>query len=168
MRVRVLNPPEPDWERPKVRNDDSIVLEVRIGGVAFILPGDITRAVEPPVIGALDHAPLTIVKAPHHGSAGSSTPAFVDALHPAAVIFSAGKRNPFGHPAPAVVERYRTAGAQVFSTANDGAIVVDTDGKTIRVWTWASSRRWTARVNAADLRNEGTKARRHEGVRGGG
>ena len=39
-------------------------------------------------------------------------PRFVAALHPAAVIFSAGRRNPFGHPAPAVVDRYRAAGAQ--------------------------------------------------------
>jgi len=81
-----------------------------------------------------------IVKAPHHGSAGSSSQAFVDALHPAAVIFSAGRRNPFGHPAPVVVERYRAAGARVFSTADDGAVVVDTDGVTVTMWTWNGQR----------------------------
>ena len=140
MRVAVLNPPPPDWERPRVRNDDSIVLEVRIGDVAFILPGDITRAVEPEVIDAVEPAPLTIVKAPHHGSAGSSSGPFVDALRPAAVVFSAGKRNPFGHPAPVVVDRYRAAGAAAFSTADDGAVVVDTDGKRAVVWTWGSGR----------------------------
>jgi competence protein ComEC len=138
--VRVLHPPDPDWERPKVRNDDSIVLQIRVGDVAFVLPGDITRAVEPAVIARLAPAPLTIVKAPHHGSAGSSTPQFVDAARPAAVIFSAGRRNPFGHPAPAVVNRYRAAGAQVFSTAEDGAIVMETDGKSVVVWTWTGRR----------------------------
>jgi beta-lactamase superfamily II metal-dependent hydrolase len=56
------------------------------------------------------------------------------------VIFSAGRRNPFGHPAPVVVDRYRAASAQVFSTADDGAIVVDTDGKEVRVWTWTGRR----------------------------
>ena len=137
-RITVLNPPPPDWERQKVRNDDSIVLEVRIGGVAFVLPGDITAAVEPAVLAHLDPAPIVIVKAPHHGSAGSSSQAFVDALHPAAVIFSAGRRNPFGHPAPAVVDRYRRAGARIFSTAEDGAVVIETDGHDVRTWTWAA------------------------------
>ena len=134
--LTVLHPPPPEWERPRVRNDDSVVLEVRVGDVAVILPGDITRAVETPVIAGLHPARIVIVKAPHHGSADSSSPAFVEATHPTAVIFSAGRRNPFGHPAPVVVDRYRAAGARVFSTADDGAVVMDTDGVTVRIWTW--------------------------------
>lgn len=162
MRISVLNPPPPDWERPRVRNDDSIVLEIRIGDVAFLLPGDITNAVEPAVIAGLTPAPLTIVKAPHHGSAGSSSTPFVEALRPAAVIFSAGKRNPFGHPAPAVVARYRAAGAALFSTADDGAVVADTDGQRVVMWTWGSRRAVTL---ASQRRHEGTASqRRHEGT----
>jgi competence protein ComEC len=138
--IGVLNPPDPDWERQKVRNDDSIVLDIRVGGVAVVLPGDITRAVEPAVAAAFDRAPFVILKVPHHGSAGSSSPALIAALHPSIAIVSAGKRNPFGHPAPAVLDRYRAAGAQVFSTAEDGAVVVDTDGRVVHVWTWGSRR----------------------------
>jgi competence protein ComEC len=154
LRIQILNPPPPDWERIKVRNDDSIVLHVRIGDVGFVLPGDITRAVEPQVIARLVRAPLTIVKAPHHGSAGSSSPDFVDALRPAAVIFSAGRRNPFGHPAPAVVDRYRKAGSELFSTAEDGAIVMETDGHRVRVWTFAG-RRTEIAPSLADTRHGG-------------
>jgi competence protein ComEC len=154
IRIAVLHPPAPDWERPRVRNDDSIVLQIRIGDVGFILPGDITRAVEPPVVAALQRAPLTIVKAPHHGSAGSSSPEFVDAVRPAAVIFSAGKRNPFGHPAPVVVERYRAAGAALFSTADDGAVVVDTDGHRVRMWTF-TGRELEISLAAAETRHGG-------------
>lgn len=153
--VRVLNPPDPDWERPKVRNDDSIVLQIRVGDVAFLLPGDITRAVEPAAIAQIDPAPLTIVKAPHHGSAGSSTPQFVDATRPAAVIFSAGRRNPFGHPAPVVVNRYHAVGAKVFSTADDGAIVMETDGKSVVVWTWGSKKRTSLPRPGAETRHGG-------------
>jgi competence protein ComEC len=138
--ITVLNPPDPGWERQKVRNDDSIVLDVRIGGVAFLLPGDITRLVEPLVLGGFTPAALTIVKAPHHGSAGSSSQAFVDGTRAAAVVFSAGRRNPFGHPAPVVVDRYRAAGARVFSTADEGAVVMDTDGTTVVIWTWMGRR----------------------------
>ena len=147
LTIEVLNPPAPDWERPKVRNDDSIVLEVRVGDVAVVLPGDITRAVEPAVAARFIPAPLVIVKAPHHGSAGSSSPAFIAALRPAAVVFSAGARNPFGHPAPAVVDRYRAAGARTFSTADEGAVVIDTNGHEVVMWTW-SGRRWAVHVPA--------------------
>ena len=134
--IRVLHPPAPDWERRKVRNDDSVVLDVRIGDVEIVLPGDIGRDVERAIAPHLGQAPIVIVKAPHHGSAGSSSPVFVDAAHPAAVIFSAGRRNPFGHPAPVVVARYRDAGARIFRTDEDGAIFVDTDGRQAVVWTW--------------------------------
>jgi competence protein ComEC len=138
--IRVLNPPEPDWERQKVRNDDSIVLDVRVGSVAIVLPGDISRAVDPRVASAFVPAPLVVLKAPHHGSAGSSSSALIDALRPAVAIFSAGKRNPFGHPAPSVVDRYRASGAMTFDTAEDGAVIVDTDGRVVHVWTWGSRR----------------------------
>jgi competence protein ComEC len=138
--ISVLNPPDPDWERQRVRNDDSIVLDVRVGAVSMILPGDITRAVEPAVAALVEPAPLVILKVPHHGSAGSSSQVLIDALHPSAVIVSAGKRNPFGHPGPVVLDRCRAAGAQVFSTVEDGAVVVDTDGREVHIWTWRSRR----------------------------
>ena len=44
--VRVLHPPRPEWERQRVRNEDSIVIEVRIGAVSIVLPGDIGREAE--------------------------------------------------------------------------------------------------------------------------
>ena len=97
----------------------------------------------------LNRAPLTIMKAPHHGSAGSSSKEFIDATRPAVVIFSAGRRNPFGHPSPAVIDRYRTAGARIFRTDEDGEVIVDTDGHQVVVWTW-SGRREDFRVAGDD------------------
>jgi competence protein ComEC len=135
VEIRVLHPPPPDWERQRVRNDDSIVLELRMGDVSIILPGDIGAEGEHAV--RLAPGPLTIVKAPHHGSATSSTVPFVRAAHPSAVVFSAGRGNHFGHPAPVVVERYRDAGALMFRTDVDGAVVLDTDGRTVEMSTWS-------------------------------
>jgi competence protein ComEC len=138
--LRILHPDAPDWERQKVRNDDSIVIELRYGSVAVLLPGDIGAEGESAVAPLIDTAPLTIVKAPHHGSATSSSRRFIAALHPAAVVFSAGRHNTFGHPAPDVVERYVTAGARVFRTDLDGAVVLDTDGRSAVMWTWTGRR----------------------------
>ena len=147
--IRVLHPPEPEWERQRVRNDDSVVLEVRYGDVSILLPGDIGREVERTLIpapGSLGRH--VILKAAHHGSATSSDDAFIEATRPRAVIFSAGRRNMFGHPAPAVVERFTRRGIPTFNTARDGAVFVDTDGRTVRVWGWGHANQRQPRATA--------------------
>lgn len=144
VEIRVLHPPLPDWERQRVRNEDSVVLEIRMGDVSVVLPGDVGVEGERRMLPGLALGPIAIIKAPHHGSASSSTEAFVRAARPAAVVFSAGRGNRFGHPAPAVVDRYRRAGAQMFRTNEDGAVVLDTDGRTVQISTW-SGRRVTLR-----------------------
>ncbi len=139
--LAVIHPPFPDWERVRVRNDDSVVLDVRYGDVAVLLPGDVGSAVEAAIAAALDPAPFRVVKIPHHGSAGSSSPVFVAATAPCLAIVSAGRANPFGHPAPEVVARYREAGAVVIETGRHGAVTVETDGQAVRVST-EDGRRW--------------------------
>jgi competence protein ComEC len=136
VEIRVLHPPLPEWERQRVRNDDSVVLELRMGDVAIVLPGDVGREGEQAALRHLRRAPLVVLKAAHHGSATSSTAELLDALAPSLVIFSAGRSNRFGHPAPSVVARHRARGATMFSTAEDGAVIVDTDGKSVHVRGW--------------------------------
>ena len=135
VRVRVLHPPPPDWERQRVRNDDSLVLELRLGEVSLLLTGDIGREVEPQIGSRLAPVRLRVVKVPHHGSRNSSSTEFVDATRPIVAVVSAGRANRFGHPAPSVVQRYREAGASLFRTDQHGAITVETDGHQIRVRT---------------------------------
>jgi competence protein ComEC len=134
--IRALHPPPPDWERQRVRNDDSLVLAISMGQVSVILPGDIGRDGETRTLEHLEPAPLTVLKAPHHGSATSSTREFLEAATPAAVIVSAGRGNRFGHPAPVIVERYRAMGVTMFSTAEEGAVILDTDGERVWIRTW--------------------------------
>ena len=55
-------------------------------------------------------AACAVLKVPHHGSRTSSSDALLAAVRPRLAIVSAGARNPFGHPHPEVVERYRRAG----------------------------------------------------------
>ena len=98
--IAVVHPPTPDWERVRVRNDDSIVLDVRYGNVAVLLPGDVGREVEGRIAGALDPVAFRIVKVPHHGSAGSSSPGLVEVTAPCVAIVSAGHANPFGRARP--------------------------------------------------------------------
>ncbi len=133
--VRVLHPSPPDWERQRVRNEDSIVLELRYGEVSVLLPGDIGRDTERVLARTLSPGRTVVLRAPHHGSATSSSHELLTAARPDAVIVSAGRSNRFGHPTPAVVGRYREAGAVMFRTDEDGAVTVETDGRSVSIVT---------------------------------
>jgi competence protein ComEC len=131
VEVRVHHPPPADWQRQKVRNDDSIVLELRYGQVSVLMTGDISREVEESLIPSLDLLPIVILKSPHHGSGTSSSQAFIDKLKPRIVLVSCGRGNPFGHPQPYVIERYKAVGAEILRTDLDGQVEVVTDGRSI-------------------------------------
>ncbi|MGE3955259.1 MAG: DNA internalization-related competence protein ComEC/Rec2 [Vicinamibacterales bacterium] len=133
VEILVRHPPRPDWERQDVRNDDSIVLELRWRDVSFVFTGDISREVEQDIAGLFEPAPLRVLKVPHHGSSTSSSEAFVRALRPGVAVVSVGRSNRFGHPARAVLERYRRAGTELFRTDQDGAVRVETDGTALTV-----------------------------------
>ncbi len=135
VQVTVWHPPAPEWERQRVRNDDSLVIEIRHRDVSLVLPGDIGAEVESRLARVMPPAALRVLKVPHHGSRTSSSPAFLDALDPTVAIVSAGRDNRFGHPAPEVVRRYEEAGAVIHYTGRAGAIEVCSDGEDIRVRT---------------------------------
>lgn len=145
VRVVVRHPTPPDWERQDVRNDDSIVVELLWKDVSIVLTGDIGREVEREIAPHFPTVPLRVVKVPHHGSLSSSSEAFVRALASRVAVVSAGRGNTFGHPATEVLERYARAGAEIFRTDRDGAVVVDTDGSSLRVRTFTGRQAYVAR-----------------------
>jgi competence protein ComEC len=130
--VRAWHPPPPDWERQRVRNDDSVVLELRYGGVSIVLPGDVGAEVERALAARMPPAPRRVLKAAHHGSATSTSDAWLDALRPEVVVISCGRENRYGHPAGSVLDRLRDRGIQTLRTDQDGQVVVETDGNEVR------------------------------------
>jgi competence protein ComEC len=153
--VEARHPAPAEWERQKVRNDDSIVLGVRWRDVYVLLTGDIGREVENIQGDDGQPAPLRVLKAPHHGSLTSSSPEFLQAIAPQIAVFSAGRSNHFGHPAPAVLQRYRDVAAAIFRTDQDGAVMLDTNGYSIDIRTFTGRHLTLA---AASAHHEGTKA----------
>ena len=130
------HPPLPDWQRRKVRNDDSLVIELRFGQVSMLLTGDIGSDVERQLLGSLDLLPIVVLKSPHHGSGTSSSDLFIAAIKPALVLISCGRANPFGHPVPHVLARYKAIGAEVLRTDLVGQIDVVTDGRSLHAKTF--------------------------------
>ncbi len=133
VEIAVLHPSLPDWERQDVRNEDSVVVELRWRDVSFVFTGDVGRESEPGIASSLSPAGIRVVKVPHHGSMTSSTPGLVRQSAPDVAIVSVGRSNNFGHPSPVVLRRYAESGAAVFRTDQDGAIECVTDGETLDV-----------------------------------
>jgi competence protein ComEC len=140
-RVRVLHPPPADWERPRVRNDDSVVLEVVFGEVAMLLTGDIGADVERAILPRLTHARIRILKVAHHGSRTSSSRELLEGWRPHHAVISCGRGNTFGHPATEVLDRLAAVGAHVYRTDRDGQITIETDGTSVRVRTYLENRK---------------------------
>jgi len=117
---RIVHPHEPLATRA---NDRCCVLEVRSGDNRLVLSGDITSAVESAVAAAVapDGGPL-VLQVPHHGSRTSSGEEFIAALQPSLALVSAGYRNHFNHPHPAIVARYAAAGSGLLNTSQSGFV----------------------------------------------
>ena len=114
VEVRVHHPAPEDWQRQKVRNDDSLVIELRYGQVSMLLTGDIGKDVEQALLPALDLLPIVVLKSPHHGSGTSSSHDFIQKLKPRVVVIGCGRANPCGHPYR-TLKRYEDAESQVFA-----------------------------------------------------
>ncbi|MDW8479625.1 MAG: MBL fold metallo-hydrolase [Xanthomonadales bacterium] len=148
-RLDWLHPPE---HMPDLRNESSCVLRLRHGGVAVLLPGDIGRLIEGRLLRERrEELRAEAVLVPHHGSRHSSSPGFVAATGARFALVSAGTDNPFGHPAPEVVARWRAAGARILATGC-GMIELRHDparGWRIRAERVAAPRAWRARCDPA-------------------
>lgn len=129
VEFQVLGPPR-DQTFLEGENDRSLVVLLKHGEVTFLLTGDIETEGERAVG---DLGPVTVMKAPHHGSETSSTPEFVAATRPRYVVFCVGRRNRFNFPRPPVVERWKSVGARCHRTDLDGAITFISDGKNVQV-----------------------------------
>ena len=117
-------------------NNDSVVLRLVSGSVSILLAGDIEQAAEDSLVASGADLRADILKVPHHGSRTSSTEAFINAVNPEYAVISVGERSRFGHPHPAVVQRYLARGVKLLQTGRDGMVTVETDGSSFDVRTY--------------------------------
>jgi competence protein ComEC len=134
-RVEVLAP-APAWDIARSTNDNSLVLRVVHGEVALLFAGDVEALAEAQLAQSGKQLRAQLLKAGHHGSRTSSTDAFLRAVAPGSVVLSMGAQNRFGFPHPEVVARIEALGARTFRT-DQGAVIAESDGKTLRVHSFA-------------------------------
>ncbi len=121
IEFRILHPAE---GRSYAGNDASCVLLIVAGAARLLVTGDIEAGVERALLSDNVVAATDVVVVPHHGSETSSSRSFVARLAPEIALISAGYGNRWGLPRADVVRRWRDAGAEVLTTAVEGAVSV--------------------------------------------
>jgi competence protein ComEC len=130
LNVRVL------WPRDGVRhssdpNDHAVVLLVSYGAFDALLPADAESNVTLPLA-----VPVELYKVGHHGSRDDGLRDLLQRLDPHVAVISVGAGNDYGHPAPSTLAALRArTGLRLHRTDLDGAVVVESDGRTIEIRT---------------------------------
>jgi competence protein ComEC len=118
-------------------NNDSLVLRLTWRDRSFLLSGDVERPIENAMLNAGEIHTADVLKVAHHGSRTSSTEEFLDAVHPAFALISAGFENSYGHPHRVIIDRLERRHTEVLRTDRDGLITIRTDGHRIEVDTYS-------------------------------
>ncbi|MEW6408524.1 MAG: ComEC/Rec2 family competence protein, partial [Nitrospirota bacterium] len=118
------------------QNNLSLVIKVVYKNTSFLFTGDIEEEAEAHLIQLGKWVKSNVIKVPHHGGKTSSTEGLLYAVSPQIAVVHAGKNNPFGHPNPAVIERYRRYGVKLYRTDMDGAVRITSDGRKFETLTY--------------------------------
>src|SRR5690606_6923879 len=129
----------------------SCVLRIRSSAGSALLAGDIEAADERELVGVFGDAGLRadVLLVPHHGSATSSSAAFLMAVAPLLGIVQSGYRNRFRHPNAAVVERYRRRDIELLRSDAHAMVRIDSApgaAPAVASWRQADRRYWRLQV----------------------
>ncbi|WP_235822800.1 DNA internalization-related competence protein ComEC/Rec2 [Cytobacillus massiliigabonensis] len=112
------------------RNNGSIVLYAKIGGLSWLFTGDLEKEGEDQLINHFDKLKIDVLKAGHHGSKSSTTKGFLDQLEPKLAVILAGKNNRYGHPDEEVLMNLNERKIKILRTDQHGAITYIFKGET--------------------------------------
>jgi competence protein ComEC len=127
--IRVLAP-APNLNVLTTRpNDESLVMKIAYGQTAALLEGDAEKPTEKQV--AEEEPQASLLKVAHHGSATSTIPELLAAVHPQFAVISVGARNVYGHPRMEVLQRLADSKVLTYRTDLDGAVTFYLDGQRV-------------------------------------
>ena len=130
LALDILSPNGPDGQN---LNDQSVVVRLAYGKVAFLFSGDAESAAEAGMLAKGQNVQAQILKVGHHGSRSASSPAFLAAIQPEIAVYSSGAGNSYSHPHAETLVALDGVGATIYGTDVDGTVVVTTDGTDYKV-----------------------------------
>lgn len=109
-----------------VDNENSLVMKLVYGDFSLLLTGDAGLPAEMGMLAAGAPVQATVLKVGHHGSKGSSSKTFVDAVAPEVAVIQVSADNDYGHPHQDTLDRL--AGQRVLRNDQHGRIHIYSDG----------------------------------------
>ena len=110
-------------------NRHSLVLSIHYGETGVLVMGDAGAEVEAALLDRKALRPADILIAGHHGSAGTSTTAFLTAVQASHAVVSVDRDNIRGYPDAATLARLRKYSGEVLRTDVDGEICFELNGR---------------------------------------
>jgi len=147
---RILHP---DIDGTTMGNNASCVLQVQSSFGSILLPADIEKEAEKEIISRYpDTLRSSILIAGHHGSNTSSSDDFINVVSPQLVLFPAGWRNRYHHPAKKVLHRLAIRQIKSMITGECGAITIRVAEAGVSARSWRQSNRKIWDVSEIDRR----------------
>ncbi len=126
--VSLLGPCDQDEDL----NNMSVVAKIEYGESSFLFTGDCSFAEENDIMdNYYNELDCDVLKVGHHGSSGSTSADWLEAVEPEISVISVGSDNSYGHPTKKVLQRLEDFGSTVYRTDLSGSIILETDGKSI-------------------------------------
>ncbi|WP_425754997.1 DNA internalization-related competence protein ComEC/Rec2 [Ihubacter sp. rT4E-8] len=118
----------PDCQNPEIEDENmnSLIFKIHWYGVTVLITGDISTEGEAMLLEKYQGTNVLkcdVLKVAHHGSAYSTSDAFLEAVKPSIAVIGVG-RNHYGHPSEKILAKLKEKGIPVFRTDLHGAVGV--------------------------------------------
>ena len=112
------------------------MLKLSLGESDVLMTGDAEAPLEEYLVEKYgEQLDVEILKVGHHGSGGSSSQLFIDAVSPEYSTISAGAENRYGHPTRRVLRRLERASSTIWRTDTQGDILMEIGREGVEVKT---------------------------------
>lgn len=128
VEIQILGPCEQDEDL----NNMSVVAKVIYGESSFLITGDCSFDEEDDIMdNYYNQLDSDVLKVGHHGSSGSTSVDWLEAVEPDVAVISVGEDNSYGHPTKKVLNNLSDFDCEIYRTDEKGSIIFETDGKSI-------------------------------------
>lgn len=103
-------------------NERGLTCLAAVGDQEVLVTGDMGSATEEKLLETYPLPDIEVLVVGHHGSKFSTSDEFLEALRPEYAVISAGRNNPYGHPADETLWRLADHGCVVYRTDLQGNI----------------------------------------------
>ena len=124
VEIQILGPCDQDEDL----NNMSVVAKVSYGDSSFLITGDCSFDEEDDIMdNYYNHLESDVLKVGHHGSSGSTSVDWLEAIEPEIAVISVGEGNSYGHPHDEIIELLEKNGVEILRTDIEGDIILCSD-----------------------------------------